>query len=109
MNIGHLGELERRFRNMEKEELEVAAHFIDSDTLRNELIDRGELIDGISLDLQREICDQLPDYMLFERITNEHFMFKDTIGAVKQAPRKMYHKYKDQPIEMRKGDKYGTT
>lgn len=100
-NTPHEDELRRRFSRMDDREKEIAAELIDSDTLRNVLIDRGELVDNLPLHVQKEIVDQLPDYLMFQRIMKEHFMYKDAIAEVRQAPRKVWNKYRDAKIEMR--------
>ena len=102
-NTPHEEELRRRFSRMDDREKEIAAELIDSDTLRNVLLNRGELMENIPEEKQREIVEQLPDELLFERIYKEHFMFKDAISRYKEVPRKAYREYKDFVVEMRKG------
>lgn len=100
-NTPHLDEFRRRFSRMDEKEQEIAAELIDSDILRNVLIDRGELVDNLPLHVQKEIVDQLPDHLMFQRIMKEHFMYKDTIAEMRSAPRKTWNKYRDATIEMR--------
>ena len=90
---GSDNELAKRIGNLETPEKAIAAEQIPSEILQKVLLDRGDLVKGITTDQARDIIKELPDDLLWDRLASDFYKYKDTSQTTGRLPRIMEIKH----------------
>ena len=93
MLMGSDNELAKRIGNLETPEKQIAAEQIPSEILQKVLLDRGELVKGITTDQAREVIKEIPDDLLWDRLASDFYKYKDTAQTTGRLPHIMEIKH----------------
>ena len=90
---GSDNELAKRIGNLETPEKVIAAEQIPSQILQKVLLDRGELVKGITSDQAREVIKEMPDDLLWDRLATDFYKYKDATQTTGRIPHIMEIKH----------------
>ena len=88
-----------RIKNLEIGEKKIAASVMPSQVLQKVLIDRHDLVKGLSDDAAREVVKDIPDHILWEHLCGEYYLYKDIAFKTQGLVSEMQHRHKG--VEMR--------